>query len=100
MLTGRLRDVVVFIEEYQAFRGRAPTMNEIADGVGLASRGNVHRMIEDLEERGVVTRLRVDANLPNAPHYAQARTIRVLQSVRPRIPVYRAGDHKLMGYLP
>lgn len=58
MLTPKLRKVLFFIEDYSiAHGGIPPSYQEIADSLGIASKGNVHRFIVGLERRGFIARL-------------------------------------------
>ena len=54
-LTRRQHDIVVFIRDYVAENDYAPTMQEIADHLGV-SRPTVFEHIEALEARGALTR--------------------------------------------
>jgi repressor LexA len=40
-----------------AERGVAPSYTELCDGLGIASKSGVHRVITDLEQRGAIRRL-------------------------------------------
>jgi repressor LexA len=77
--TARQMEVLRFIIGYRArHRWRhAPTFQEIADGVGLASTSGVFRLLNGLEERGHIRRL------PNC-----SRAMEVLTN----IPVPRSPD--------
>lgn len=55
-LTERQAALLAFIRSYQERNGYAPSYREMADGVGLVSKGNIARLIEGLEERGWVER--------------------------------------------
>lgn len=52
MLTAKEQQTLDFISHYVAEQGYAPTIAEIADGIGIRSRGVVHRYIKALEEAG------------------------------------------------
>ena len=52
MLTDSQRKTLNFIRQYQAEHGRAPTMSEIAEGIGIRSRGVVHRYVQALADAG------------------------------------------------
>lgn len=69
-LTPKQRQLLDFIVGYQrSHRGDSPSFEQMAKGVGLASRGAVHRLITCLEERRAIAR---DPN--------RARAIQVLAS--------------------
>jgi repressor LexA len=52
--TDRSRQVYDFIRAYMARRGYAPKLREIANHLGIASRGVVHRYLRALEEEGFI----------------------------------------------
>jgi SOS-response transcriptional repressor LexA len=56
-VTGRQRDVLEFIRAYHSKHGITPSYGEIMNGVGLASKAGVNRLVVALEERGFITRL-------------------------------------------
>lgn len=56
-LTRRMLDVLTFVQAYTRTNGMSPTYQEIADGVGLSSKSGVNRIINELAERGHVTRI-------------------------------------------
>jgi len=56
MLTHRQRETYNFIAETIGRTGRSPSYQDIADAIGLASRGGVCRIIDCLVERGVIYR--------------------------------------------
>lgn len=52
----RWRAVLRFIGEYVRREGFAPTIQEIADGVGLKSKSSVEHHLVHLEEMGLIAR--------------------------------------------
>lgn len=52
MLTALEEKILQFITGYMTRHGHAPTLEEIGKGVGMRSRGTVHRYIESLIEKG------------------------------------------------
>ncbi|MBZ6377354.1 hypothetical protein B5C34_05350 [Pacificimonas flava] len=66
-LTPRMADCLFWIDAFQKRHGAAPSYRQIADGLGVASKASVARMIARLEERGF---LRRQAN--------QARSVEIL----------------------
>lgn len=89
MLTAHLREVLIEIEAFQSQKGRSPTVAEISDALGLKSKSRVHGNLVRLEERGYIIRT-----------LDRQQRITVLKPQRVLIPIYRAGDNKLMDYLP
>ena len=51
-LTDRQREVLDFIERYIATHAVPPKLQEIADGIGIRSRGVAHRYVQALREAG------------------------------------------------
>jgi repressor LexA len=58
MLTDRQRQTLNFIRSYLGENGYAPKLKEIADHLGITSRGTVHRYIRALEDGGHITVMR------------------------------------------
>lgn len=56
-MTPRQLQLMVFVQNYVAEHGYSPNYQEMADGVQLASKGNVARIVHCLEERGYVRHL-------------------------------------------
>lgn len=68
-LTRKQRELLDFIGQYQdEHRGVSPSLDEMAAGVGYASKGAVHRVLTCLEERGAIERV------PN-----RARALRIVE---------------------
>ncbi len=58
MMTPRQRDALAFIGRYQEQHGGvSPTCKEIGKGLDLSSTSGVHRLLTELEERGLIRRL-------------------------------------------
>lgn len=57
MLSSRQQDTYLFIRDYIARHGRAPLLEEIAKGLGIRSKGVVHRYVQALADEGVITLL-------------------------------------------
>ena len=51
-LTPRMSDCKEFIGVYSLMHGYAPTFQEIADNLGLKSKGHVAKIVEALIDRG------------------------------------------------
>lgn len=54
MLSQREQDTYEFIRNYIAEQGRGPLLTEIAAGLGIRSRGVVHRYVQALAEQGLI----------------------------------------------
>jgi len=57
-LTPRGLDLLRFIIAHQATTGTAPSFDEMRQAVGLASKSGVHRIMQQLVERGYISYLR------------------------------------------
>jgi len=53
-MTPKQKLVLDFITVYIKVKGFAPSMQNIADGLELKSRSNIHRIIHELEALGVL----------------------------------------------
>lgn len=83
--TRRQLDLLRFIAGYQqAHDGVSPTFQECAYGVGLKGRCSTARLLDGLEERGLLRRLRshhraiellVNVPVPRAPDGAPLRVV-------------------------
>jgi len=54
MLTARQQDVLEFIRRFMTERNRAPTVTEIAAGIGIKSRGVAYRYVKAIEQAGYI----------------------------------------------
>lgn len=54
MLTITQRKTLTFIRRYLNRRGYAPSLDEIAEGIGITSKGSVHRYVQALAEEGCI----------------------------------------------
>lgn len=54
MLTARQQDVLEFIRRFMSERNRAPTVTEIAAGIGIKSRGVAYRYVKAIEQAGYI----------------------------------------------
>jgi len=54
MLTDRQQQTYDFLKTYLERHGRPPKLREIAEGLGLRSRGTVHRYLAALEAAGLI----------------------------------------------
>jgi len=82
--TRRADDLLSFIEEYIGSRGIAPSFDEMMDNLGFRSKSGVHRLIEQLVERGRIRRL------PN-----RARAIEVVKTEDARVQLEPAAWERL-----
>ncbi len=52
MLTGRQQTTYQFIRNYHIRHGYSPRLTEIADGIGISSKGVVHRYLKAIADEG------------------------------------------------
>lgn len=55
-VTKKQSDLLDFIKQYVTQHGVSPSFDEMADYMGIKSRGNIHRYLEALTERGLIRR--------------------------------------------
>ena len=55
MLTDNQRAVLNFIQHYTAIHNISPKLQEIAEGIGISSRGVAHRYVQALVDAGYLT---------------------------------------------
>lgn len=60
-MTPRQLEALQFIQGYAKTNGYCPSFEEIKDALGLASKSGVHRIVEALESRGLIRRLKHQA---------------------------------------
>jgi repressor LexA len=86
MLVAKHHRILNFIQQYQANEGGvSPSCQEIADGVGFASKGWISRSLVDLEAAGKIRRLK-----------GRRRNIEVLPDA---IPIYDADTNQIRGWV-
>ncbi len=56
MLTEREQDTLNFITQYYIREHKAPLLVEIAQGLGIQSKGVIHRYLSSLEDKGYIER--------------------------------------------
>ena len=57
LLTNKEQQTYEFIEKYSKKYGKHPLLNEIAEGIGISSKGVAHRYIKALEKAGKLKRI-------------------------------------------
>jgi repressor LexA len=70
MLTRKQSELLTYLSDHMQQHDVSPSFDEMRDGLGLASKSGVHRLVSGLEERGYIRRL---AN--------RARAIEILKPV-------------------
>lgn len=60
-MTEKQRQLLSFIERFQASHGSAPSFEEMKDALGLRSKSGVHRLVSALAEAGHISRARYRA---------------------------------------
>lgn len=54
-ITHRQQLVLEFIKTYLQMKGHAPSMQDIATGLGMKSRSNIHRIVHSLRAQGLLS---------------------------------------------
>ena len=54
-LTFRQEMVLEFIKAFIKYHGFAPCLNEIAQGIGLRSKSNIHRIVHSLQKKKLIS---------------------------------------------
>ena len=89
-LTDRARQVYDFVHAYAARHGYAPKLREIADHLGITSRGVVHRYLRALERDGLI-RIEPErargVRLPNAQAVAACFSLPLLGRIAAGQPI-------------
>lgn len=75
---------ILFINEFAAERGYPPTIRQIAAGLGMKSPSGAHRLVEALEDAGMLHR-----------EGQRRRTIRIITSVPTPADLQRLSDADL-----
>jgi len=91
MLSARQQDTYLFIRDYIVRHGRAPLLDEIAGGLGIRSRGVVHRYVQVLADEGLITlqpgrhrgiRLAEDSSQPTLPLLGKIAAGRPIEAIQ------------------
>ena len=61
MLTNRQREVLQYLREYQAVRGKPPTVREIQAHIGCRSTNAVSGHLGALEKKGIIRRVKCES---------------------------------------
>ena len=54
------KQIIEFISQYIQSEGHSPTLQEIADAMGLSSLATVHEHLKALENKGIIKRYNLD----------------------------------------
>ena len=54
-MTPKQKLVLDFIQTYVKIKGFAPSYADIAHGLGLKSKSNIHRLVHELQKEGLVS---------------------------------------------
>ena len=69
MLTPREQDTYQFISNYLLKHQKPPLLSEIAEGLGIQSKGVIHRYLSALEEQGYIQPVSyTHLTLPTTPY--------------------------------
>lgn len=88
--TPRQLHLLRFIAGHIEARGHAPTVQECAAALGERAKGNAHRLLDGLEERGLIRR---------PPNHRGNRAPRQIEVLHP-VPIPRAPDGAPLHFIP
>jgi repressor LexA len=103
MLSQREQDTYDFIRNYIAKHGRGPLLTEIAEGLGIRSRGVVHRYVQALAQAGVIEliqgrhrgiQLPAEALEPEYDPEAHAPVLPILGKIAAGLPIEAIPDQQ------
>ena len=94
MLTPKQFQVYQFIRDYfSQFQG-APTEREIAEGIGIKSRGVVHRYVHALEDKGLLKVIPGKRRNIELVHHADKGVLPILGKIAAGAPIEAITDQK------
>ena len=99
MLTERQQATYQFIHDYHLRRGCAPKLTEIADGIGIRSKGVVHRYLKAIAEEGLIELLPGQhrgirmTGYPESP--AMGSTLPLVGKIAAGQPIEAIPDHNM-----
>jgi len=94
--TDRERQTLEFVHAYVARNGVAPKLREIADHLGIRSRGTVHRYLRSLEDQGLIA---IDADrsrgirVQQAPESSSTTSLPLVGRIAAGLPIEAIPDH-------
>jgi repressor LexA len=98
MITLSQRKTYEFIKHYIEAREHAPTIAEIADGIGIKSRGVVHRYVKALEQEGFLhiapkrhRNIELTSKKPNTPQ--RMHTLPLIGAIAAGQPIEAIIEH-------
>jgi repressor LexA len=98
MITRAQQKTLDFIKQFISDEGHAPTAGEIAQGIGITSRGVVHRNLRALEAAGLLTltphrhrNIQLEVTASNEP--LAARTLPLIGAIAAGQPIEAIIDH-------
>lgn len=93
MPTLRQKQTLEFIESFIEDQGHSPTMKQIADGIGIKSRGVVHRYVTALKEEGLISiNPKKHRNIALMPKFAQGGKLQLLGRIAAGHPIEAIPD--------
>ena len=87
-MTRKQRRLMIYVQDYIDRRGDAPTVQEMTDAFGYASKGRVFEMLTALEDQAYIAR---------TPY--RARAIHILRRITP-ITSYCVWDQRMKKLVP
>jgi repressor LexA len=101
MLSQREQDTYDFIRNYIVEHGRGPLLTEIAEGLGIRSRGVIHRYVQALAQAGVIELvqgrhrgIQLPAEALEPEHETDAPVLPVLGRIAAGLPIEAIPDQQ------
>ena len=97
MLTDREQDTLNFIAHYYIKEHKAPLLAEIAQGLGIQSKGVIHRYLSSLEDQGYIERNSKSRGieLVDKPDFDE---LPILGRIAAGKPIEAIEDHQLVNF--
>lgn len=95
MTTDRQREFIEFIESFISENGYSPSMREIAKGLRLSSTSSVKKMLDRLEDAGLIRR---NSRAARGIELTHGFSVPVIGRVRAGLPVM--AEENIEGYIP
>lgn len=97
MLTAGQQRILEFIRQYIIREGIAPTLSEIAQGIGVRSRGAIHKQVQALAEAGAIRLLTGRKRGIQLVDESQAPTLPLLGRIAAGCPIEAIPDQDTLN---
>lgn len=90
-MTEKQRECLAFIAKYVGEHGKSPSMDDIMEALGLKSKSGIARLVDALEERGHIRRLRYRAR---SIQLIDPGEVKLSHEIFRLVQKYAQGQHK------